>query len=118
MGMGIPKPATMATVHFVLDDYRWRDIAGLREGDIVHSPERFVGGRNSWIAQTYLRLQAPLAARGWRVTAGPGYAPRAVNVAHRDDANRFFRGGRDSFLVVVRADRAPATACDLAIVQN
>lgn len=55
---------------------------------------------------------------GCLVTAGPEFVPGAVAVAHRDDVNRFGAHARRSFLVVVRADRAPALACDLAIAQN
>ncbi len=37
---------------------------------------------------------------------------------HRDDANDFRESADRSFLVVIRADRAPVAACDFAIVQN
>jgi hypothetical protein len=107
-------------LHFLLGHgaTHWRDIAALDERDITCAPHRFVGGRNSWIAQTYLRLRDALVARGWTVTAGPGFVAGAIVLAHRDDANRFLRSASASFLVIVRADRAPVAACDLAIVQN
>ena len=57
-------------------------------------------------------------ARGWTVTAGSAFLPGAIAVVHRDDANEFCGTRHSSFLVVVRADRAPVAACDLAIVQN
>ncbi len=107
-------------LHFVLDarSTRWHDIEQLDEADIARSPGRFVGGRNSWIAQSFVRLRGAIEARGWIATAGPGFVPGAICVAHRDDVNRFFSLAHASFLLVVRADRAPVSACDLAIVQN
>lgn len=107
-------------LHFVLDApaRRWHDIEGLEPEDIAASPRRFVGGRNAWVAQTYVRLKVPRAQRGWRVTVGTAYVPGAICLTHRDDANAFRGGAHRSFLVVVRADRPPVHACDLAIVQN
>jgi len=106
--------------HFVLDPRatRWGDIGGLDEDDIARDPGRFCGGRNSWIAQSFLRLRRPIAARGWTATAGPGFPEGAICIAHRDDVDRFRMRAYASFLVVVRADRAPVQACDVAIVQN
>jgi len=106
--------------HFVLDPRatRWDDIAGLDDADVDRMPRRFVGGRNSWIAQTFVRLRRAIESRGWTATAGPGFPPGAVCIAHRDDVNHFALPAHASFLVVVRADRAPVEACDLAIVQN
>lgn len=112
--------ASSRIVHFVLGnhDTHWRDLERLDESVIDREPRRFVGGRNSWIAQTYLRLRAPLLARGWEVSASARFVPGAVAVVHRDDANDFSGERHSSFLVVVRADRAPVAACDLAVVQN
>lgn len=107
-------------LHFVLDprSTRWPDIDRLTEDDIERAPRRFVGGRNSWIAQSFVRLRAALETRGWSASAGPGFVANAINVAHRDDANDFRIAREAPFLVVVRADRGPVTACDYAIVQN
>ncbi|HEX4782599.1 MAG TPA: hypothetical protein VH301_17715 [Usitatibacter sp.] len=107
-------------LHFVLGnhDTHWRDLEGLAEAAIDREPGRFVGGRNSWVAQTYLRLREALRSRGWTVSAGSGFRPGAIAVVHRDDANEFCSTRHSSFLVVVRADRAPVAACDLAVVQN
>jgi len=96
----------------------WPDIERLREQDIERQPARFVGGRNSWIAQTYLRLRAPLIERGWQVHVSTRFQPDAICIAHRDDANDFTGGAHRSHLVVVRADRPPVRACDHALVQN
>jgi hypothetical protein len=96
----------------------WADIERLDESDIAREPRRFVGGRNSWIAQTYLRLRPALEARGWTVRAVDRFRAGNIAVAHRDDANDFLSGAHAAFLVVVRADRAPVAACDFAIVQN
>jgi hypothetical protein len=106
--------------HFVLDPgaTHWDDIDSLGEDDIARSPGRFVGGRNSWIAQTYVRLRRAIQARGWKATAGDGFPPGAICVAHRDDVNGFALAAHGSFLLVVRADRAPVAACDMAIIQN
>jgi hypothetical protein len=108
------------TIHFVMGNHatHWRDIETLHESDIDRHPHRFVGGRNSWIAQTYLRMRAVLRDRGWRVGAGGSFVHGAICLAHRDDANDFRSDAHASFLVVVRADRAPVVACDLALVQN
>ncbi|MGZ5078723.1 MAG: glycosyltransferase [Usitatibacter sp.] len=112
----------MATqsMHFLLDARatHWPDIERLDEAEIARAPERFVGGRNSWIAQTFVRLRGALELRGWKVTAGPRIEPGAITVVHRDDANDFLDRRHETFLVVVRADRAPVVACDFAIVQN
>lgn len=107
-------------VHFVLDSgaTRWPDIDSLLESDIEREPGRFVGGRNSWIAQSFLRLRPHLESRGWRASAGPGFIPGTISVAHRDDLNRFAGAAHRSYLVAVRADRAPVAACDVAIAQN
>lgn len=106
--------------HFVLDprSTHWPDLDRLDESDIDAWPDRFVGGRNSWIAQTFVRLRPALESRGWRVTTGARFRPGAINIAHRDDANRYSAAAAASFLVVVRADRPPVHACDIAIAQN
>jgi hypothetical protein len=114
--MGSDRPA----IDFVIREKatRWRDLERLDEADIERQPHRFVGGRNSWIAQTYLRLRLHLEARGWNVRVSEGFRPGAIAMVHRDDANEFAVRAHESYLVVVRADRAPVTACDLSIVQN
>ena len=107
-------------IHFVMDPRatHWPDLAALIESDIDAFPQRFVGGRNSWIAQTYLRLRPLLEARGWHVTTGARFLPGTISVVHRDDANGLHEGAAASFMVVVRADRPPVHACDLAVAQN
>jgi hypothetical protein len=65
-----------------------------------------------------VRLRPLLESRGWTVTVGDSFRPGAIVVVHRDDANDFAGTAHASYLVVVRADRAPVAACDLAIVQN
>jgi hypothetical protein len=96
----------------------WRDLELLDEAAITRQPQRFVGGRNSWVAQTYLRTRDEFRARGWAVRTADRFEPGAITVVHRDDMNEFRAEAHGSFLVVVRADRAPVAACDLAIVQN
>jgi hypothetical protein len=113
-------PERGACITFVIRHLRrdWRDLECLGEADIAREPHRFVGGRNSWIAQSYVRLRGPLAARGFDVRVSDCFVPGALCIAHRDDANAFLAAPHRSFLVVVRADRAPVHACDLAIIQN
>lgn len=96
----------------------WPDIDALDEPDIARVPRRFVGGRNSWIAQTYVRVAPVLREHGFVVRASERCIPGTLCIAHRDDANDFFGGAHRAFLVVVRADRAPVHACDFAVVQN
>ena len=96
----------------------WHDLEHLDEEAIARQPQRFVGGRNSWVAQTYLRTREQFRARGWAVHIADRFEPGAITVVHRDDMNEFRAEAHGSFLVVVRADRAPVAACDLAIVQN
>jgi hypothetical protein len=107
-------------LRFVLDPraVAWPDLESLDESDIEREPRRFVGGRNSWIAQTFVRLRPAIEARGWRASAGPDFIPGTISIVHRDDMNRFASDGHASYLVVVRADRAPVAACDIAIAQN
>ncbi|MGZ5071774.1 MAG: glycosyltransferase [Usitatibacter sp.] len=107
-------------IRFVLDPRAtaWGDLERLDESDIARAPWRFVGGRNSWIAQSFLRLRSAIEARGWRASAGAGALPGTISIVHRDDMNRFAGRAHASYLVVVRADRAPVVACDLAIAQN
>lgn len=117
-----PDPARgdVATVTFVLGHLErdWHDIERLDEGDIERSPHRFQGGRNSWIAQGYLRLRAGLERRGLRVRVSASLPTAGIALVHRDDANRIRPSCAGAFLLVVRADRAPVAACDVAIAQN
>lgn len=108
------------TITFVLGNLRrdWPDLEGLDEGAIARQPDRFTGGRNSWIAQGYLRLRDALVERGHAARLADRPVAGTVCVVHRDDANAFSGDSHAAYLVVVRADRAPVVACDLAIVQN
>ncbi|MBK7661754.1 MAG: hypothetical protein IPJ28_22705 [Betaproteobacteria bacterium] len=114
----MPVPAPVVT--FVLGHLErdWPDIERLTESEIERQPSRFQGGRNSWIAQGYLRLREGLERLGCRVRVASRVPSAGIALVHRDDANdcRVERSG--AFVVVVRADRAPVLACDLAIAQN
>ena len=70
------------------------------------------------MAQSFLHLRRDLEARGFAVRLSDHAVPGTLCVVHRDDANDFLGGAERSFLVVVRADRAPVAACDFAIAQN
>lgn len=108
-------PVTFVIRHLARD---WADLPALGEGDIDRNPRRFCGGRNSWIAQGYLRLREALECRGHRVDLSDGLPASGIAFVHRDDANDFRACANGAFRVVVRADRAPVVACDLAIAQN
>ena len=58
------RPARIApvSIQFVVGDLRtrWPDIDSLGEPDLARTPERFRGGRNSWIVQGWLRLREAL----------------------------------------------------------
>jgi len=99
-------------------DRDWSDLERLDESAIALDSRRFVGGRNSWIAQSYLRLRDALTERGFEVGLSRHFEPGALCIAHRDDANDFSHAASTAYRLVVRADRAPVHACDLAIVQN
>jgi hypothetical protein len=94
------------------------DAKDLDESAIATDPRRFVGGRNSWVVQSFVRLRRDLEARGHAVCLSDRTIPGTLCVIHRDDANDFAGNAHRSFLVVIRADRAPVTACDFAIAQN
>src|SRR5471032_389465 len=101
--------APVPHLRFVLDPraVAWPDLESLDESDIEREPRRFVGGSNSWIAQTFVRLRSAIEARGWRASARSDFIPGTISIVHRDDMNRFASDGHASYLVVVRADRAP-----------
>lgn len=108
-------PITFVLRHLERD---WPDLSSLTEADIDRAPHRFQGGRNSWIAQGYVRLKASLERRGHHVRVASRIPDEGIAIVHRDDANDWRAGRSGAFLVVVRADRAPVFACDLAIAQN
>jgi hypothetical protein len=107
-------------IHFVARALAaaWPDLAHLREDDVDAQAARFRGGVNNWILQTFLRLRPRLAAAGIGTSIGETLIPGCVNIAHRDCLNRLFTPYHRSFVVGVRADRAPVYLCDLEIVQN
>jgi hypothetical protein len=96
----------------------WPDLDDLEESDIPAHAARFRGGVNNWIVQTYLRVRAPLAAVGMTPTISEEFIPECVNVAHRDCLNRLFTPYFLSFVVGIRADRAPVHWCEIEVVQN
>src|SRR5258706_15081561 len=108
------------TIHFAFypGAVKWNDIERLDESDIARTPHRFVGGRNSWVAQTFVRLRRHIEARGWNATAGPRGVRGAITIVHRDDANDFRGGGHASLLAVGRAAPAPVRACGSVFVRN
>lgn len=110
-----PLPVTFVLRNLERD---WPDIESLTEVDVDRAPHRFQGGRNSWIAQGYVRLRESLERRGHAVKVAARIPDEGIAIVHRDDANDWRAVRAGAFLVVVRADRAPVLACDLAIAQN
>ena len=110
----------MVQFHFVARDLRslWPDLARLDECDVARHAERFRGGVNNWIVQTYLRLRAPLAASRMHATIGETFLPGCINLAHRDSLNRALLPYHRSFIVGVRADRPPLHLCRWEVMQN
>ncbi len=107
-------------IHFVARflDKLWPDLNRLTDADVDLQANRFQGGVNNWVLQTYLHLRAPLASQGITTSVGERFTPGVMCIAHRDCLNRFFDGSFRSFVVGVRADRPPLYNCDLTIVQN
>lgn len=96
----------------------WRDIEQLDESFVDVHPERFRSGIDVWIAQTFLRLRAPLAVAGVGCRFVDRFVPGQICVAHRDDLNAFSSGAHKSFIVGIRADRPPLYVCEHLVRQN
>jgi hypothetical protein len=107
-------------VHFVARylDRLWPDLACLTAADVDAQADRFQGGVNNWVVQTYLHVRERLAQQGISTSIGERFMPNAVCVAHRDCLNNFFDSSFRSFVVGVRADRPPLHNCNITIVQN
>jgi hypothetical protein len=107
-------------IHFLARDLtsRWPDIDALDEEAIARHASRFRGGVNNWIVQTYLRLKAPLAEHGIEATLGEALVPDSVVIAHRDCINGLFSAYHRSYVVGIRADRAPVRVGEWEVVQN
>src|SRR5262249_45192652 len=107
-------------IHFLARDHasRWPDIDALDEQAIAQHASRFRGGVNNWIVQTYLRLKAPLAEHGIEATLGEALVPDSVVIAHRDCINRLFSAYHRSYVVGIRADRAPVRVGEWEVVQT
>src|SRR5215475_12775147 len=106
-------------MHFVARALKaqWPDIDRLAERDIEGHAQRFRGGVNNWIVQTFLRLRASLRAAGIDSAIGERLVPDCVNIAHRDSLNRFLAPYHRSYIVGIRADRPPLHACKWEVVQ-
>jgi hypothetical protein len=96
----------------------WPDIGQLEEADVDRQAQRFRGGVNNWIIQTYLHLKEALGERGVAVSIGETFKPGVVNLAHRDSLNRWLLPYFRCYIVGVRADRPPVVVCDWEILQN
>jgi len=106
--------------HFVARDLArsWADIATLQESDIDRYPERFRGGVNNWIVQSYLHLREALARQGHESSIGETWCDDAVNIAHRDSLSRMSAAYARHRIVGIRADRPPVRVAQWEIVQN
>lgn len=107
-------------IQFVARSLRtqWPDIECLDQTDIALHAERFRGGINNWVVQTYLHLRESLRDAGMRPTIGERFVSACINVAHRDSLNRLTAPYHRSYIVGVRADRPPLHACQWEVVQN
>jgi hypothetical protein len=107
-------------VHFVARalSSHWPDIERLDESDIARHAQRFRGGVNNWIVQTYLRLRDPLRRADILPTIGDALVPGCINIAHRDSLNRLLTPYHRSYVVGIRADRPPLHSCNWEIAQN
>jgi hypothetical protein len=110
----------MKHIHFVgrnLSD-AWSDLAELDENAIDTQAERFRGGVNNWIIQTYLRLRQALLEAGVMATISDQPVLGAVNITHRDTLKQFSGQYRNCYVIGIRADRPPIQVCDWEILQN
>lgn len=110
----------MAHIHFVgrsLSE-NWPDLAELDETSINLQAERFRGGVNNWVIQTYLHLKDPLEQAGIRATIGESPEQLAINISHRDCLRQFSGRTRYFYTVGIRADRPPIQVCDWEVLQN
>jgi hypothetical protein len=107
-------------IHFVARalSSQWPDIERLDESDIARHAQRFRGGVNNWIVQTYLRLRDPLRRADIFPTIGDALVPGCINIAHRDSLNRLLTPYHRSYVVGIRADRPPLHSCNWEIAQN
>ena len=107
-------------IHFVARSLKsqWPDIEALDESAIARHAQRFRGGVNNWIVQSYLRLREPLRDVGMTPTLSDHFLPGCVNIAHRDSLNRVTAPYHRSYIVGIRADRPPLAACQWEVEQN
>ena len=109
-------------VHFVLSrkffDRYWADLDQLlaRKATPDEMPERFIAGRDVWVIQTLLELNARYSRDG---ELSYGFSSRwgALNLLHCDDF-----GSRSACwkgdAIVVRADRPPVRGADWVVIQS
>lgn len=107
-------------IHFVARSLgtQWPDIERLEERSVERHAQRFRGGVNNWVVQTYLRLAHPLRDAGMRPTIGDLFVPGCLNIAHRDSLNRLTAPYHRSYVVGIRADRPPLHSCQWEVAQN
>jgi hypothetical protein len=96
----------------------WPDIAQLDEASLAREQARFRRGIENWIVQGYLRLRGPLEALGFKVSISDRFRRRAINLAHRDDLNRYGDPLHDCFVIAARADRPAVHVAAIEVVQN
>ena len=106
--------APLPPIHFVYADLTiWRDVEAGAVFSPDEAPQRFAGGINTWIVQTFLRLKLA----GWNVTLGETPRSDAVCVVHFDHLLHL-KTPWQFYLVAVRADRSPVVAAQQVVVQN
>jgi hypothetical protein len=97
---------------------QWPDIDELSAADIRLKADRFRGGINNWVVQSYLQLHEPLAQAGIRARITDHFVTNAICIAHRDHLNSFLDFCERAYIVAVRADRPAVRIGRRQIVQN
>lgn len=114
------QPQPSLDVYFVAKNLhrRWPDIDKLTTTDIQRQADRFRGGVNNWVVQSYLQLREPMAQVGIRARITDHFVTNAICIAHRDHLNCFFDFSERAYIVAVRADRPLVQIGHRQIVQN
>lgn len=97
----------------------WPDLEKLGDAAAIErEQQRFRLGIDVWIVQTYLRLAPQLRTRGFTVSLGTDIPHGSILFVHRDELRGLCTGFHKAFVVAIRADRPPALAADVEILQN
>lgn len=115
-------PKCALRLHAVLSrkylDRYWRDLDELLINKALpdNMPERFVSGRDAWVIQTLLELNAHNESDA-EFSYGSRCLDGRINLLHNDDYGSKSAHWRGT-VIVARADRPPVYGADSVIVQN